>query len=100
MLPGLGATDTYLVGTTAGYVDFTEKVGQRMLWLILAVVLLALILLTVAFRSLVIALKAAVLNLLSVGAAYGVVVAVFQWGWGSQLSASTRTYRSRRSCRC
>ena len=85
MLPGLGATDTYLVGTTAGYVDFTEKVGQRMIWLILAVVLLALILLTVAFRSLVISFKAAVLNLLSVGAAYGVVVAVFQWGWGSQL---------------
>jgi RND superfamily putative drug exporter len=43
------------------------------------------ILLTVAFRSLAIALKAAVLNLLSVGAAYGVVVAVFQFGWGSQL---------------
>ncbi len=85
VLPGLGATDTYLVGTTAGYVDFTEKVGQRMIWLILAVVLLALILLTVAFRSLVISFKAAVLNLLSVGAAYGVVVAVFQWGWGSQL---------------
>ena len=56
-----------------------------MIWLILAVVLLALILLTVAFRSLVISFKAAVLNLLSVGAAYGVVVAVFQWGWGSQL---------------
>jgi putative drug exporter of the RND superfamily len=48
-------------------------------------VLLSLVLLTIAFRSLVIPLKAAVLNLLSVGAAYGVVVAVFQWGWGSQL---------------
>ena len=84
VLPGLGASDTYLVGTTAGYVDFTEKIGQRMIWLILAVVLLSLILLTVAFRSIVISVKAAVLNLLSVGAAYGVVVAVFQWGWGSQ----------------
>jgi putative drug exporter of the RND superfamily len=84
VLPGLGASETYLVGTTAGYVDFTEKVGQRMIWLILAVVLLALILLTIAFRSLVISVKAAVLNLLSVGAAYGVVVAVFQFGWGSQ----------------
>jgi len=49
------------------------------------VVLLALVLLTVAFRSLAVALKAAVLNLLSVGAAYGVVVAIFQWGWGSSL---------------
>ena len=56
-----------------------------MLWLIGAVVLLALILLTAAFRSLVIGIKAAVLNLLSVGAAYGVIVAVFQWGWGSSL---------------
>ena len=55
-----------------------------MLWLILAVVLLSLVLLTIAFRSLVISVKAAILNLLSVGAAYGVVVAVFQWGWGSQ----------------
>ena len=76
---------TYVVGTTAGYVDFTEKVASRMLWLIGAVVLLAFLLLTVAFRSLLIGVKAAVLNLLSVGAAYGVIVAVFQWGWGSSL---------------
>jgi len=85
VLPGLDADASYVVGTTAGYVDFTEKVGQRMVWLILAVVLLSLVLLTIAFRSLVISVKAAILNLLSVGAAYGVVVAVFQWGWGSQL---------------
>ncbi|MEV0797440.1 MMPL family transporter [Kribbella sp. NPDC050281] len=76
---------TYVVGTTAGYVDFTEKVAGRMLWLIGAVVLLAFLLLTVAFRSLLIGIKAAILNLLSVGAAYGVIVAVFQWGWGSSL---------------
>ncbi|MDX3002373.1 MMPL family transporter [Kribbella solani] len=76
---------TYVVGTTAGYVDFTEKVGSRMPSLIGAVVLLAFLLLTVAFRSLLIGVKAAVLNLLSVGAAYGVIVAVFQWGWGSSL---------------
>jgi RND superfamily putative drug exporter len=74
---------TWAVGTVAGYVDFTEKVAERMPWLIGAVVLLALVLLTAAFRSLVIGIKAAVLNLLSVGAAYGLVVAVFQWGWGS-----------------
>src|SRR5699024_8974672 len=46
---------------------------------------LALLLLTAAFRSLAIGVKAAVMNLLSVGAAYGVIVAVFQWGWGSSL---------------
>ncbi len=84
VLPGVGQR-SYVVGTTAGYIDFTEKVAGRMLWLIGAVVLLALVLLTVAFRSIVIGLKAAVLNLLSVGAAYGVIVAVFQWGWGSSL---------------
>jgi putative drug exporter of the RND superfamily len=76
---------TYLVGTTAAYIDFTAKISQRMPWLIFTVVLLAFILLTVAFRSIVIATKAAVLNLLSVGAAYGVVVAIFQRGWGSSL---------------
>jgi RND superfamily putative drug exporter len=74
---------TYVVGATASYIDFTAKVSKRMPWLILVVVALAFILLTVAFRSLIIAVKAAVLNLLSVGAAYGVVVAIFQWGWGS-----------------
>src|SRR5205085_3666844 len=66
---------TYVVGTTASYVDFTAKISARIMWLILAVVALSFILLTVAFRSIVIATKAAVLNLLSVGAAYGVVVA-------------------------
>lgn len=76
---------SYLVGTTAGYVDFTEKTAERMPWLILAVVALAFVLLTVAFRSVVIATKAGVLNLISVAAAYGVVVAVFQWQWGSGL---------------
>ncbi len=84
VLPGLDVRDAYLVGTTAGYVTFTDQIAGRMIWLILAVVALSFVLLTVAFRSLVISTKAAVLNLLSVGAAYGVVVAVFQWGWGSQ----------------
>ncbi|MHA3703134.1 MMPL family transporter [Jatrophihabitans sp. YIM 134969] len=78
-------TTTYVVGATASYVDFTAKISARMLYLILVVVALAFVLLTVAFRSIVIAIKAALLNLLSVGAAYGVVVAIFQWGWGSSL---------------
>jgi RND superfamily putative drug exporter len=76
---------TYLTGTTVGNVDFTERTVQRLPLLIGAVVLLSLLLLTAAFRSLAIGIKAAVMNLLSVGAAYGVVVAVFQWGWGSSL---------------
>jgi RND superfamily putative drug exporter len=76
---------TYVTGATAGTVDFTSRVVSRMPLLIAAVVLLALILLTAAFRSLAIGIKAAAMNLLSVAAAYGVVVAVFQWGWGSSL---------------
>ncbi|MDN5851444.1 MAG: MMPL family transporter, partial [Actinomycetia bacterium] len=75
----------YVVGTTASNVDFTDKVGQRMPWLIAVVVLIGFTLLTAAFRSVVIGVKAAVLNLLSIGAAYGVIVAIFQWGWGASL---------------
>jgi putative drug exporter of the RND superfamily len=76
---------TYVTGSTAGAVDFTQRTSARLPWLILAVVAIAFLMLTMAFRSVVIAIKAAVLNLLSVGAAYGVIVAVFQWGWGSGL---------------
>ena len=53
--------------------------------MIIAVVAISFILLTTAFRSVVIATKAAILNLLSIGAAYGVIVAIFQWGWGASL---------------
>ena len=76
---------TYVTGTTAGQVDFTRQISSRMIILILAVVAIAFVLLTTAFRSVVIAIKAAILNLLSIGAAYGVIVAVFQWGWGASL---------------
>jgi RND superfamily putative drug exporter len=84
VLPKYHAT-TQVTGTTAGNVDFTSQISSRMAWLILAVVTIAFLLLTMAFRSVVIAVKAAVLNLLSIGAAYGVIVAVFQWGWGASL---------------
>ena len=76
---------SYVTGTTPGNVDFTEQISSRMIWLILAVVAIAFILLTAAFRSIVIPTKAAIMNLLSIGAAYGVIVAVFQWGWGASL---------------
>jgi RND superfamily putative drug exporter len=76
---------TYVTGTTAGNTDFTDQISNRMIILILAVVAIAFVLLTMAFRSVVIAIKAAILNLLSIGAAYGVIVAVFQWGWGASL---------------
>ncbi len=72
---------SYLTGTTAGAVDFTDRITSRLLWLILAVIAISYFLLTMAFRSIVIATKAAILNLLSIGAAVGVIVAIFQWGW-------------------
>jgi putative drug exporter of the RND superfamily len=76
---------SYVTGTTPGNVDFTNRIASRMLLLILVVVAVAFVLLTTAFRSVVIATKAAIMNLLSIGAAYGVIVAVFQWGWGASL---------------
>jgi putative drug exporter of the RND superfamily len=80
VLPKQKAT-TFVTGTTAGQVDFTHRITSRLVWLILAVIAIAFVLLTAAFRSIVIATKAAILNLLSIGAAYGVIVAVFEWGW-------------------
>jgi putative drug exporter of the RND superfamily len=84
VLPKSHAT-TYVTGTAAGQIDFTNKIKSRLLWLILAVVAIAFVLLTCAFRSVVIATKAAIMNLLSIGAAYGVIVAIFEWGWGDSL---------------
>jgi len=72
-------------GATAGSVDFSEYNGDRLPWLIATVLVLSFLLLTAVFRSLLVPLKAVVMNLLSVGAAYGVLVVVFQWGWGAGL---------------
>jgi uncharacterized membrane protein YdfJ with MMPL/SSD domain len=74
-----------VTGETAVSRDFNDLMGERMPIVIAFVLLLAFALLLVAFRSVVIAAKAIVLNLLSVGAAYGLLVAVFQWGWGESL---------------
>ena len=79
-LEGTGAS-AYVGGQTATFIDMTDRVTDRLLWFIGAVVALSVVLLTMVFRSIVVPLKAAVMNLLSIGAAYGVVVAIFQWGW-------------------
>ncbi len=71
----------YVGGITAAYIDLGAKIAERIPYFIGAVVLLSFLLLMLVFRSVVIPATAAVMNLLSVGAAYGVVVAVFQWGW-------------------
>ncbi|MBX7161204.1 MAG: MMPL family transporter [Acidimicrobiia bacterium] len=71
----------YVSGTTSVFIDLSDRIGQRLPIFIAAVVLMSFVLLTVVFRSPVIALKAGVLNVLAIGASYGVVVAIFQWGW-------------------
>ena len=74
-----------LAGSNAVFSDFSDILGERV-WLVIGfVVAVSVLLLMLMFRSPVVAVKAAVMNLLSVGAAYGVVTAVFQWGWGLDL---------------
>ncbi|MGQ4436473.1 MULTISPECIES: MMPL family transporter [unclassified Streptomyces] len=75
----------YVTGVTAAQLTFRDVVVERLPVIVAVVVVAAFLLLLTVFRSLLVALKAAVLNLLSIGAAYGVVVAVFQWGWGGSL---------------
>ena len=75
----------YVTGLTAYFADVSDRLGQR-LWLVIVVVVgLAVALLTVGFKAPVVAVKAAVMNLLAVSAAYGVLVVLFQWGWGAHL---------------
>jgi RND superfamily putative drug exporter len=71
----------YVGGVTAGSVDFATTLGHKLPLFIGVVVLLSALLLLVVFRSLLIPLQAAVMNLLSIGASLGVIVAIFQWGW-------------------
>src|SRR5690606_5443164 len=77
--------EAHVGGQTAVFIDLADKVAGRLPVFIAAVVGLSFLLLTAVFRSLAVPLKAAVLNVLSIGAAYGAVVAVFQWGWGGGL---------------
>ena len=71
----------YVGGVTAGAVDFANVLGKKLPLFIGVVVLLSALLLMIVFRSLVIPLQAAIMNLLSIGASLGVIVVVFQWGW-------------------
>ena len=81
---GTGA-QVYVGGFAATADDFAALLAARLPVFIGVVLLLSFLLLMVVFRSLLVPLKAAIMNLLSVGAAYGVVVAIFQWGWGKDL---------------
>ncbi|HWX51787.1 MAG TPA: MMPL family transporter, partial [Solirubrobacteraceae bacterium] len=75
------AMTVYVGGVTAGAVDFAKTLGHKLPLFIGVVVLLSALLLLIVFRSLIIPLQAALMNLLSIGASLGVIVAVFQWGW-------------------
>jgi RND superfamily putative drug exporter len=79
----------YVGGVTAGAVDFATTLGHKLPLFIGVVVLLSALLLLIVFRSLVIPLQAALMNLLSIGASLGVIVAVFQWGWGGSLFSTS-----------
>jgi RND superfamily putative drug exporter len=81
VLPATGA-DARVGGLTAASTDFSTFLAGRMPLLIGVVLLLSFILLLVVFRSVLVPLKAVIMNLLSIGAAYGILVAIFQWGWG------------------
>jgi putative drug exporter of the RND superfamily len=72
-------------GTTAGYVDLASAISSRLIITIAVVVGLSFLLLMLAFRSVVIPLTAGLMNLVSIGAAFGVVTAVFEKGWGASL---------------
>jgi len=72
-------------GQTAGYVDLAAEISSRLIITIAVVVALSFVLLMLAFRSIVIPLTAGLMNLVSIGAAFGVVTAVFEKGWGASL---------------
>ncbi|MBD0024403.1 MMPL family transporter [Gordonia pseudamarae] len=74
-----------MTGATVGGSDFAELTLQRLPLMVAVVLACSFILLALAFRSLVVPVKAIIMNLLSLGASFGVIVAVFQWGWGMEL---------------
>ena len=85
-----GGEAVHVGGPNAGAIDLAEDTSSRLPLMIAVVIALSLVLLVALVRSVTIALQAAVMNLLSIGAAYGVLVAVVQWGWlGSALGFPT-----------
>jgi RND superfamily putative drug exporter len=88
ILPPVARTTTttmWLTGLPAGRYDVSQRVLDRLPWFVSAVLAVSFLLLMLVFRSVLVPLKAVLLNLLSIAAALGVVVAVFSWGWLRQL---------------
>jgi putative drug exporter of the RND superfamily len=82
---GISGARAYVGGVTAEFIDISDRIAARLPAFIGAVVLLSFLLLMLVFRSVLVPLTAAAMNLLSVAAAYGAIVAVFQWGWAKGL---------------
>jgi RND superfamily putative drug exporter len=87
LLPGFAGRQLglHVGGATAAGIDYSTVIGARLPIFIAAVLLLSFVVLMAVFRSVLVPLKAVVMNLLSIGAAYGAMVAVFQWGWAKNL---------------
>jgi RND superfamily putative drug exporter len=84
-------THVYVGGPTAAFIDIDSKIASRMPLFFAIVIGLSVLLLAAVFRSVVVPVKAAVMNLLSIGATYGVLVAVFQWGWAKDVFGIAKT---------
>jgi RND superfamily putative drug exporter len=87
---GTGVTAS-IGGVTAATVDFADYNADRLPWFLAVVLGLSFLLLLAVFRGVLVAVKAVVVNLLSLGAAFGAVVAAFQWGWGVNLLGLERS---------
>jgi RND superfamily putative drug exporter len=88
---GSSGLKVYVGGSTAGFIDFAHVLGAKLPLFIGLVVLLSFLLLSVVFRSFVIPLTGAVMNLLSIGAAFGMLVAVVQYGYLASIFGFTQT---------
>ncbi|MFF5358193.1 MMPL family transporter [Streptomyces scabiei] len=82
---GHGPARVHVGGAAASLSDVGRRTSERMPAFVAAVLAMSFLLLMLVFRSVLVPLKAVLLNLLSIGAAYGIMVAVFQWGWGGAL---------------
>lgn len=81
----------YVGGQQVNFADVGQRVNDRLPLFVAAILALSFVLLMLIFRSVLVPLKAVTLNLLSIGASYGVMVMVFQWGWGADLIGLTST---------
>jgi RND superfamily putative drug exporter len=80
-----GSDATVLLTGQAMLTDMSDRITSRLPLFVFAIAAMSFVLLMIVFRSILVPLKAALMNLLSIAAAYGVIVAIFQWGWGNEL---------------